>query len=559
MRCDPATHACVRCLVDAHCANGQRCAGNTCVEGCLSAAHCAAGQACCGSMCVDVATNTAHCGGCGAACVTPHATPVCSGGACRVMACSAPFADCNATPGDGCEVDTSSDARHCGRCGEVARLLNATAACLMGAAAVGACNAGFADCDGAAANGCETETRANNAACGACGARCASGQLCDGGACVIDCRRTGVVACGAGTACDYSDGVCRAPGSRCALAGEFTPCGAQSCGPGAACNPRLMDCVPGLACRAVFCDAGTDRCWGTDCPCERPAATCATLLPSAVPSGFLNGAFGFDIDDACNMYTATMLSGPDYVRRVDPAGRVTTYTSVANLNMGEVAVQRRQNIGGGGLAANVAFTYICCASCGCVSGTPQGVGHVQSDGTLPVVVPSVITTGTGPFGVYYLDTGPYGLSVSALGEFFVGNVRTNGDFFRYDIDSRAITAVATLPARITASTSFDLDTMLVALQGGALYLVDRSPGGAVTLLGSLGADVQSVRRDPFTGRFYASLRGGRIVSFLPDATGIAMESMAARGSRVAVSPDGFLYILLEEGGPISRIALPSTR
>jgi hypothetical protein len=277
---------------------------------------------------------------------------------------------------------------------------------------------------------------------------------------------------------------------------------------------------------------------------------------------FLHGAFGFDIDDGCNLYTATMLSGPDYVRRVTPAGTLTTWTSVTNLNMGEVAVQRRVNIGPGGMTENIAFTYICCASCGCVSSTPQGVGHVQPDRSLPVVVPGVITSGMGPFGIYYLDTGPYGLSVSPLGEFFIGNVRANGDWYRYDTDTRSITAVATLPGRVTASTAFDLDTMLVALEGGSIYLVDRMPGGTVRRVGTLGTDVQSMRRDPFTGRFYASLRSNRVISFAPNLTDLRTEAMVSRGSRLALSPDGWLYILLfgsDSYAEISRIALPTAR
>jgi len=320
-----------------------------------------------------------------------------------------------------------------------------------------------------------------------------------------------------------------------------------------------MACVPISSCAAVVCEDGGDRCWGDRCPCERPVAGCTTLTPTAVPSAFLNGAFGFDIDDACNLYTSTMLSGPDFVRRVAPDGQLTTYTSIANLNMGEVAVQRRSNAGGGTVAANVAFTYICCASCGCASTPPQGVGHVQSNGSLPVVVPATVTSGAGPFGVNTLDTGPYGLSVSALGEFFVGNVRANGDFFRYDTDTQSITAIATLARRVTASTSFDLDTMLVAVEGGGLHLVDRAPGAMVRPLVTLAADVQSLRRDAFTGRFYASLRNGTVVSFAADGTGVTTEAMVGGSARVAVSPDGWLYVLRAVGGPLTRIALPATR
>jgi len=555
-----AANACAEgCRDDSACALGSRCVDHACAPGCATSDRCAAGESCCGGSCVDTRTSVAHCGACDARCAPANATAACAAGACGVASCAAPFADCDTTAANGCEADTRTSAAHCGRCGNAASAPNATAVCRDGAPAVGSCNAGFADCDMSAANGCETSTIANNAACGACGAACAAGSLCEGGRCVADCRRAGGVACGAGTACDYTDGQCRAAGTRCALTGEFAACGEQSCGPGSTCNPRTMRCVAGLSCRSVSCEAGTGRCWGADCPCERPPAACATLPPASVPAAFLAGAFGFDIDDACNLYTATMLSGPDFVRRASPAGVVTTWTSVANLNMGEVAVQRLINPGAGGAAANIAFTYICCASCGCASSPPQGVGHVQPDLSLPVVVPASVTSGAGPFGVNYLDTGPYGLSVSPLGEFFVGNVRANGDWYRYDTDTRSITAVSTLPRRITASTSFDLDTMLVAVEGGELYLVERAPGATPQRLGTLGTDVQSIRRDPFTGRLYASLRDRRVVSVRPDAGDLRVEAMAARGSRVAVSPDGWLYVLLEEGGPVSRVALPASR
>ena len=557
--CDPATHVCVACVGDGDCAPGTRCMGNRCVAGCTATSRCPTGQTCCGGGCVDTATNTDHCGACGASCAPANAVGACAAGRCTVASCVAPRGDCDGDVANGCEVDLTSDAQHCAVCGAAVRLPNATGACVASRPAVGRCDEGFADCDGRATNGCETAIAANNAACGACGRSCGRGERCEAGACVADCRRSGTVPCATGESCDYTDGVCRADGSRCLLTGEWQTCGAASCGPGSVCDPRAMRCVPALSCRSTRCETETGRCWGVDCPCTRPTAACTTLAPAAIPTAFLSGAFGFDIDDACNLYTATMLSGPDYVRRVDPAGRVTTWASIANLNMGEVAVQRLLNVGAGDVAANVAFTYICCASCGCASSPPQGVGHVQSDGALPVVVPATVTSGTGPFGANYLDTGPYGLSVSSIGEFFVGNVRTNGDWFRYDTDTRAITAVAELPARITASCAYDLDTMLVAVVGGDLYTVDRAPGGSVRRIGNLGTDVQSVKRDTFTGRFYAALRDNRVVSFLPDATGVTTETMNARGARVAVSPDGWLYVLLREGGPVSRIALPSAR
>jgi hypothetical protein len=78
-------------------------------------------------------------------------------------------------------------------------------------------------------------------------------------------------------------------------------------------------------------------------------------------------------------------------------------------------------------------------------------------------------------------------------------------------------------------------------------------------LGTLGSDVQSIRRDAFTGRLYASLRDRRLVSFAPDLSDLRVESTLSRGGRVAISPDGWLYVLLSEGGPVSRIQLPTSR
>lgn len=82
-----------------------------------------------------------------------------------------------------------------------------TAACTGGRCVVGMCNAGFGDCDGMAANGCETNLNTSSANCGACRAPCASGRGCVMGTC-IECDHDGdgatIPACG-GMDCDDND------------------------------------------------------------------------------------------------------------------------------------------------------------------------------------------------------------------------------------------------------------------------------------------------------------------------------------------------------------------
>lgn len=63
------------------------------------------------------------------------------------------------------------------------------------------CDAGFADCDNDPANGCETALQVDASHCGACGAACESGQVCDGtGTCAVTCG-PGLVNC-SGTCVD---------------------------------------------------------------------------------------------------------------------------------------------------------------------------------------------------------------------------------------------------------------------------------------------------------------------------------------------------------------------
>jgi hypothetical protein len=224
-----------------------------CVAGACAVATCAAGFADCDRMAsngceVDTRVNTAHCGGCGAACSAVGGTPACMAGACSI-ACAAGRGNCDLNATNGCEVATTADARNCGRCGNVCALANAASTCAAGACAVGSCNAGFADCDGMAATGCEVDVRTTVAHCGACGRTCAPANAtaaCAAGVC-------GYTACNAGFAdCDGN----RANGCEVNLNADPRHCG--RCGNACNATGGTATCAMGLC--GVTCAAGRGDC-----------------------------------------------------------------------------------------------------------------------------------------------------------------------------------------------------------------------------------------------------------------------------------------------------------
>jgi len=197
-RCDMTSRRCVACVTDAHCPPGALCMGNTCVAGCSSTQPCPMGQTCCGGGCVNPQTNSAHCGGCGMSCMLQNANAVCTIGRCAVDRCTPGFGDCDADATNGCETDTRTTVAHCGGCGMAcAARPNTAVTCADGTCAY-ACSAGFADCNADPSDGCEVDTRTTVAHCGGCGMTCATRPnttvTCAAGACVYACA-TGFADC----------------------------------------------------------------------------------------------------------------------------------------------------------------------------------------------------------------------------------------------------------------------------------------------------------------------------------------------------------------------------
>jgi hypothetical protein len=283
--CDTAAHRCVQCRVDEHCPAGMLCAGQVCVMGCSATRPCAGAATCCDGACVDTQTNTSSCGACGTRCAVVNGSPACAAGRCAVASCTAPFADCNGDAADGCETDTAQSGSHCGMCGRACAFANATGACAMGACAISACNAGFADCDTSPANGCETDLAVTAASCGACGRACSfanAAASCAMGACVMGACVMGFADCdgspanGCETPTTTTDH-CGACGRSCSFANAAATCAMGACALGA-CRDGFADC-DGLAANGCEADLNTSpatcgRC-AVACRFANAAASCA--------------------------------------------------------------------------------------------------------------------------------------------------------------------------------------------------------------------------------------------------------------------------------------------
>lgn len=160
-------------------------------QSCATASQCCS-LACSGGACVSSCSNGMQdgnetgvdCGGScspcpvGGGCVATNdcvQNAVCSAGQC---VCAAGYSDCNGSPVDGCEVNTSADVNNCGACNNVCSLPNAIQVCSASSCAIAACNMGYANCDNFTGNGCEVNTQASNANCGGCNVVCPMGFTC---------------------------------------------------------------------------------------------------------------------------------------------------------------------------------------------------------------------------------------------------------------------------------------------------------------------------------------------------------------------------------------------
>jgi len=222
----------------------------------------------------DLTTDLANCGACSHACDPDpgHAAPLCSDGTCA-MNCDAGWADCDGVAGNGCEADLS-DPSTCGSCG---RACVAPLPLCDGGTCVDACSARRTLCG----DRC-VDTRTDPLHCGMCDRACSSvahgSPACTSGTCGLACDPgfddcDGAVTNGCEQALNtvMHCGVC---GLACPVRTNATP----------TCAGTTATC--GFECRAGFGDCDSNAANGCEARLDtiRDCLDCGVVCPT-VPNG----------------------------------------------------------------------------------------------------------------------------------------------------------------------------------------------------------------------------------------------------------------------------------
>jgi hypothetical protein len=289
----PGGQACVDGACRVTCASGQRVCSGQCVNlqadnnncgvcgtvcgagtvcslgACTST--CAAGTTACAGVCRDLASDPNHCMACGHACAFPNAVAGCRMGACVLAACASGFADCDGVLANGCETNTGTDAGNCGACGNRCQFASAAASCAGGRCVMGACNAGFRDCDANPLDGCEVNTASGDVAnCGACNNRCPPPPIGTSAVCSASTCGTSSVSCPSDRRdCNAMSG----DGCETTILTDVNNCGA--CGARCSATGGVPGCAGGVC--SITCTAGLGNCDGVVANgCETSTSTSAT-------------------------------------------------------------------------------------------------------------------------------------------------------------------------------------------------------------------------------------------------------------------------------------------
>jgi len=202
----------------------------------------------------NISNDVGNCGTCGKVCNTTNGGAQCVNGNCQIQ-CSAGFGNCDNNVDNGCETNTTNNPLHCNGCGKKCNSTNGTATCGNSQCGIN-CNSGFGNCDNNVANGCETNTTTNANHCGGCGNKCPTPS---GGTAFCSTSTCGDN-CGALTVCSGNPSYCADTTkdvNNCNTCGNICPNNVANSA------PTCVNKVCGFNCNSGYnkCGAGSTTCY----------------------------------------------------------------------------------------------------------------------------------------------------------------------------------------------------------------------------------------------------------------------------------------------------------
>jgi hypothetical protein len=276
--------------------------------------------------CAD-ASSVQNCGRCGHDCTNlPHVsgTVACTtAGACIFdsTACAPGYADCDGNADTGCETDLSQPA-HCGTCST--KCGGATPACVPGATGSSfSCASGCPSTAPTLCSGSCSNTASDAKNCSMCGNACpppANGQpACSGGTCGFTCN-AGYHACGSGCAANTSPATCGSSCNPCPVPANATATCDTSGACGFTCNAGYHDCSG-----ACVSNTSPATCGASCNACAVPLNATATC--DGTNCGHTCNAGYHDCSGACDSDTSVNSCGTLCTPCTAPANAVATCTS----------------------------------------------------------------------------------------------------------------------------------------------------------------------------------------------------------------------------------------